>query len=43
MNTDFYDSVFEENIKRGIKTGIITITDDKRKLFITVKEIILHF
>lgn len=32
MNEDLYNGIFEENIKRGIKTGIITITDDKRKI-----------
>lgn len=32
MNTDFYDSVFEENIKRGIDSGIITITENQRRI-----------
>jgi len=27
MNEDLYNGIFEGNIKRGIKTGIITITD----------------
>lgn len=32
MNTDFYDSIFEENIKRGIDSGIITITENQRRI-----------